>query len=305
MITSLPTFPGGRSSFFISCDTCHHNVEGEKIGMLVICNGMPRSASTWSFAVVMELLRRYKPQEEVHGNYDANVAHFLETAAVTASHLVLKSHLLDDVGRSLARVHAARVIYTWREPMDAVASSMEMFGYGFEHSFALVRDSLELLRIHRHTGNATVLSYKQIVHRPIVATELIASYLGLSDHVEIVRQVAEDMSLAQMIKKLERQGAISDKDRPNHLGLDILQQNEFEWNSLLLHHIRHGGMGYGVERLSTQQAETRERSESEIRASGGLSDRPDFLINSIQIASGVEDVAVDGTCPKLFNERLC
>ena len=222
--------------------------------MLVICNGMPRSASTWSFAVVMELLRRYKPQEEVHGNYDANVAHFLETAAATASHLVLKSHVLDYVGRTLSRVHAARVIYTWREPLDAVASSMDMFGYGFEHSFALVRDSLELLRFHRHTGNAAILSYKQIVNRPIVATELIASCLGLWDQPEIIRQVAEDMSLAQMLKRLEERGAISDRDRPNHLGLDILQQHTFEWQSLLLCHIRHGGFGYGGERLSTQQA---------------------------------------------------
>jgi hypothetical protein len=222
--------------------------------MLVICNGMPRSASTWSFAVVIELLRRYNPQEEVQGNYDTNVGHFLETASATASHLVLKSHVLDEVGRTLSRVKAARVIYTWRDPLDAVASAMDMFGYGFEHSFALVRDSLELLRFHRYAGNAAILSYKQIVNRPIVATELIASCLGLCDQPDIVRQVAEETSLAQLLRTLGERDPVSDKDRPNHIGLDIPQQSEFAWRSLLSCHIRHGGFGYGGERLSTQQA---------------------------------------------------
>jgi len=109
--------------------------------MLVFCNGMPRSASTWSYNVALGLLRR-SASGEVHGGYDDNLPRFLGSLPASAAHAVVKSHSLDSAGRSLVQLGVAKVIYTWRNLADAVASFMTMFGADFDHAIAAVAWSI-------------------------------------------------------------------------------------------------------------------------------------------------------------------
>src|SRR5580692_11035023 len=131
--------------------------------MLVLCNGMPRSASTWSFNVAMRLLRACAVGE-VHGGYDENVGRFLKNSPSSAGHLVLKYHNEDAVGTRLVQAGAARAIYTRRDPVDATASFMTMFGASFERAVAAVADSLAMYHRMAHCGQVLPLDYAVIVN---------------------------------------------------------------------------------------------------------------------------------------------
>src|SRR5260370_5451744 len=80
--------------------------------MLVFCNGMPRSGSTWSFNVVLGLLRRSFPGEEIQHGYSEAPVEFLKATPPAASHVVMKCHFLTPMARTLVRTEAAKVVYT-------------------------------------------------------------------------------------------------------------------------------------------------------------------------------------------------
>lgn len=216
--------------------------------MLVICNGMPRSASTWSYNVALALLRRSQPVCEVHGGYDENIARFLESVPSAAAHAVVKCHGLDARGRVLAQSGTAKTIYTWRDPADAAVSCMRMFDYDYERSLAVVDSSLELYNFHRQWGSALILDYEQIVSTSIEAVGRIAAFLELDVHSDAVRAVAEQTSLERVKKNTE--SLADDAHLVRHSGL------EYDPETLLHHgHIRDGSSGYGRKALTAEQSE--------------------------------------------------
>src|SRR5260370_23730798 len=133
--------------------------------MLVFCNGMPRSGSTWSFNVTLGLLRRCLPGEEIQSGYSETPVEFLKAAVPTASHVVLKCHFLTPLARALVRTRAAKVVYTSRDLPDAIASWRGIFGRRFEEGLRAAGSSLELLAFHRSDGNAATISYAELLPR--------------------------------------------------------------------------------------------------------------------------------------------
>jgi hypothetical protein len=216
--------------------------------MLVICNGMPRSASTWAFNVAVELLRRSEPGAELHSGYDESVARFLASAPPTATHIVVKCHELDARGRALAQGAAARTIYTWRDPADAVVSCMRMFGYDFERSLAAIESSLKLYLLYRRWGTALIMSYREVVEAPVEAVERIATYLGVESPSDVVSTVANETSLERMKEKVKQ---LESADEAH-----LAQTGSVAYDpETLLHpgHVRDGGFGYGREALTAEQ----------------------------------------------------
>lgn len=171
--------------------------------MLVICDGMPRSASTWSYNVVKELLHGSFPDACVHGAFADETAQFLAQAPPDASHLVMKSHSQDAVARALSKARAADVVYTHRDPADAVASAMWMFEMDFDGAVAAIESSIELLREHNRSGDALIVSYDEIVGSPRVAVERVASYLGLDAPPGLVDRVVAANSLQRVRERLD------------------------------------------------------------------------------------------------------
>jgi hypothetical protein len=216
--------------------------------MLVFCDGMPRSASTWSFNVVMQLLRRAYVGEQVHGGYGENVAEFLAAAPPTMSHVVLKCHTLDHVGRALAQTKAAKAVYTWRSVSDALASFMTMFGYDFDHALSMMHQSLELYQFHLQNGNSVTVGYREITEQPLDAIERISKYLGLQLDVQIIADIGDEMSLEQMAKKVK---AVEAKDESS---LIKLPNTIYDPETLLnQHHILDGRSGFWSEKLTIEQ----------------------------------------------------
>lgn len=217
--------------------------------MLICCNGMPRSASTWSFNVVMQLLRHTYPHSTIYGGYDEDFGRFLASAPVTVNHAVLKCHTLDAVGKALAQIGAAKFIYTWRNIEDAIASCMLMFGYSFDHSLDLIGKSLELYHFHLQHKSALVIGYAEVIKKPGPAIGRIAEYLGMDHNPNVIHLVAKETSLEAMREKVE---GLED---PSQQKLLIPIENTAYHPEHLLHprHIRNGGFGYGHKLLDTGQ----------------------------------------------------
>jgi hypothetical protein len=214
--------------------------------MLVLCNGIPRSASTWSYNVTMAVLRH--STHEVYGGYDENLHRFLGGLPSSCVHAVLKCHSLDSAGLGLAQLHAAKVIYTWRDLADATASFMTMFGVDFEHAIAVMSSSLDLYGHHRNNG-ALVLGYQGITQKPAEAVAAIASYLNVTASQELIAEIAEANSFDRMhqrvkeISSLDYNGCLIRQDRGSYDPETLLN----------LHHIRDGRTGYGPSRLNQSQ----------------------------------------------------
>lgn len=192
--------------------------EGQ-IEMLVFCNGMPRSASTWSFNVIKGLLELCFPGEPVYSGYNDAPVEMLRSAKPEARHVVMKCHSLTPLGRTLARTRAAKVVYTIRDLSDAVASGMAAFELSFEQTLSIIEPSLALQAFHRGTGNAVILHYDEIVAQPRREIQRIGEYLaGGTMTADIVEEIAARTSFERMRQKVEEinAGAV-DEDPETHL----------------------------------------------------------------------------------------
>jgi hypothetical protein len=215
--------------------------------MLVLCNGMPRSASTWSYNVAIGLLRQ-AASGEVFGGYDENLHRFLRGLPVSASHAVLKCHTLDATGIGIAQLGGARVIYTWRDLADATASFMTMFEVEFDRAIAVMASSLDLYRRHRRNG-ALILGYGTIMADPQGSVRKVAAHLHLDAHDPGITAVVHATSFARVRDRVEEIGSLD-------YGPNLIRHERSSYDpETLLHvdHIRNGGSGYGVTMLSPDQ----------------------------------------------------
>jgi Sulfotransferase domain len=215
--------------------------------MLVLCNGMPRSASTWSFNVALELLRR-TGAGSVHGDYDENAARFLKSAP-PVSHLILKSHLTDPVAVTLAQVGAASVIYTWRNVADAVVSFMRMFEVEFDRAYAVIAESLDLYRRHRRSGSALILSYRDITDDHLNSVRRVADFLRLDASAAVIAEVDRLTALENVRRKVQEVGSLENGHR-------LLRRDKTPYDPetlLNVNHILDGGTGYGRKALNASQ----------------------------------------------------
>lgn len=208
------------------------------IERIVICDGMARSASTWSFNVALMLLRSAEVGP-VQAGYDESVEAFFASLPSGTGNAVLKSHRLDQIGRRLATSGRARVVYTWREPADAVASAMAFFSWDFATACGVIERSLRLRAFHLETGSALILSYGEIVAAPAAALEQVAEYL----EVDVARGSLDEISRATSLESMRaRADAVESTGGPGHDPESLLHPG----------HVRDGG-SYGRDVLTAEQ----------------------------------------------------
>jgi Sulfotransferase domain len=146
---------------------------------LILCTGMPRSGSTWSFNACMSLLESTHPDASIVGFYSADIRAVL--AERSADYLVIKCHNVDEAGHGAIRRGECRTIYTYRDPCEAVASLMVVFAHvSFDEALASIKASLEFMTFQRLYGDALFLSYTELNETPQQAIRKIADHLGLA-----------------------------------------------------------------------------------------------------------------------------
>jgi hypothetical protein len=207
---------------------------------------MPRSASTWSFNVVRRLMAHLESGRGVHAGYNEDVGEFLASVPAGVTHAVVKCHGLHAAGRALARAGDAKVVFTWRDPADAVASCMRMYGCDFRTALDRVTPAMEVHRFHRQTGTALILEYDRIVHAGAEMVERVRRYLGLEDRPGVAHVVAEELSLDRMRER--------SRSLPEAAVL-VARSGVPHDPTTLLHpgHVIDGSSGYGRRLLTARQ----------------------------------------------------
>lgn len=216
--------------------------------MVVLCDGMARSGSTWSFNVALRLIKLCHPDRKTFGFYTENSAVFAAAVRPRSSHLVVKSHDLAPSAYELCRAGAIKAIYTWRHPYDATLSGMRMFGHSLDQSLGILRNALRVWSFHLATGSACIVPYESIVREPSAAINSIASYLGLHVEPGEVCQIAEETSHEQL-RSFSQQVAVLEPSR-------LVRRDGLVYDRVsLLHqnHIRDGRIGHGAGILDSQQ----------------------------------------------------
>lgn len=216
--------------------------------MVVLCDGMPRSGSTWAFNVALKLLRSSDLNRRTFGFYNENPAVHAAAVKPRFSNLVIKAHTVDPSSRELCRTRALQAIYTWRNPYDVVASSLRMFGFSVEHWTAVLQASLGVWSFHRATNSACIVSYDTIVNQPAAGIANIADYLGLSIEPRRMDVIAEEVSFGNL-RHFSQHVDQLDPER-------VVRKDGYVFDrETLLHqsHIRNGATGYGSRTLERSE----------------------------------------------------
>jgi hypothetical protein len=219
--------------------------------MVVLCDGMVRSGSTWSFNVALSLLRLSDPHRRPFGFYNENPAVHLAAVRPRQAHLVIKSHNLDPSAHELCRSGAIKAIFTWRHPYDVIASAMRMFGSSLDHWIGVLRNALRVWSFHRATGSACILPYESIIRTPLASIDSIAVFLGIQIEPKLLCQIAEATSLERLREFSQRVNRLEP--------LRLFRKDGYLYDRrTLLHqnHILDGGIGYGAGVLNPAQLQT-------------------------------------------------
>ena len=214
----------------------------------VLCNGMIRSGSTWSYNVALKLLR-VAVGDAVYGDYNENAAAFLESVPPAVAYRVVKCHMLDGLARTWIESGKAKVIYTCRDLADAAASFMRMFDFDFDHTFSALQGALELYRMHRESGKALILGYQGIISRPLESIASISRYLDVAVSPEIVGRIGDQTSLDSARARVTELKSGIDADKLVRFDRFVHDRETL----LNLDHIRDGSSGYGRALLTEEQ----------------------------------------------------
>ncbi|HEX4809233.1 MAG TPA: sulfotransferase [Bryobacteraceae bacterium] len=217
--------------------------------MLLFCDGMPRSASTWVYNVAFALLKTTFPAADIRRAVYVSPA-TLDATEHGADWAIMKCHRLDDHTRAVFRAGRARAIYTHRDIYDAMASYLMMFRVSFDFSLATMLDSLDSYDFHCETGNFLCVDYESIVNKSEDVIQRIARFLDLSVPESEIALIAESHSL-QAIKELSANLKQNGQDRLIRDSLSCYDP-ETQWH---VRHVRNGGIGYGHKYLLPWQIE--------------------------------------------------
>ena len=216
--------------------------------MFVLCDGMIRSGSTWSFNVALNLVRLADPNRKTFGLYNDDPRVLLAAVRPRSSNLVIKSHSLDPALHDPCCSGKVKSIFTWRHPYDAFASAVQMFGRSTDYWMWSMRSALRIWSFHRATASACIIPYESIIKSPLASVARVASYLEIEAGPQALRRIAEITSLKHLREFSHRIGELEDRRLIRKDG--CLYDRE---TLLHQHHIRNGGIGYGRELLSSAQ----------------------------------------------------
>lgn len=230
--------------------------------MIIFCSGMPRSASTWSYNVCYRLLLEQSQESLIHASFSDDFRGCVDRLDGSQRDLLLKCHRLDPLARSLILLKGGFSVYTYRNPFDAIVSSMRMFDQSFETAYTFVASSLDLFRFHKEAGlQCCLIPYTQVVNAPLMAVTAIQELLGIQISAALLEQISSETGLENMrrISDGVESEAMHSVKTPEGLSYD---------RRTLLHrnHIRDGSCGYGRRMLSAEQQRQVETTFAELLA---------------------------------------
>jgi hypothetical protein len=162
----------------------------EKMREGAIVLGMRRSGSTLAFNLVRELLTKELENGILRTTYaDGDAAdRFVETARLTSSAFVLKTHASGPLVDTLIAAGRVGSIYTWRDPRDAIVSQMNFLKSTFTEAMDMVTTSLFQFE---QSWSRYCLEIPYLELYPLTSTLIynIANYLDIPCSGELVNRL--------------------------------------------------------------------------------------------------------------------
>ena len=167
--------------------------------MLILCTGMLRSASTWSYNVCRLLLEAQ--DMEFKGGFvgeGQEVDDFIEQYGLDHQHLLLKSHKPGPKSIQYITDGKAYSIYTYRDPRDSLCSGMQFSGVDF--SSLLIDGVRNLHALNFYQDKSLFVRFDHVKIHPIQEIERISRYLGFAFESSVYEKIAAATSLERSKK---------------------------------------------------------------------------------------------------------
>jgi glycosyltransferase involved in cell wall biosynthesis len=232
--------------------------------MLVVCAGMPRSASTWQYQVASELVERKGL------GLRAGFVPSSTLRPATEGWQVVKWHDADPGYAAALASGAARALYSYRDLRDVVFSAMHKTATDFDELVVrgrFVETAIANDAFWRSQPGVLAQEYDAILSDPCAGVRAIAAHLGIAVDEGEVAAVAAACSAAanraraaQLREELASRGV--DLADPRH-ALRHDGRTQVHWN-----HIRDGAPGWRELATPAQRRELRDRCGSWLIANG-------------------------------------
>ena len=170
--------------------------------MIILCLGLPSSASTWAFNIVRALLAPKNP--DMLGVFAETAEAFQQAVAPGTTDVILKAHTLDDALFRTIEASDSPAIITWRDPRDAAVSMAQRSGHDVRSSTAAVQRSaactLSLMRLNRK--NQLTLHYADDYMNRIETIRDIARCLKVPAPPALVDRLFQSLKTDSLRKSL-------------------------------------------------------------------------------------------------------
>ena len=174
----------------------------------VLCAGLPRSASTWLFNAVADLLRSSAGAAPDDASATVEQFHAESMDAFPElrelpDYLVVKTHLAPPSMRLLWRIAEGPVLITVREPRDAVASLMSAFSFTFDAAFKVVESAAACMVELALLGTPLILRYEDRFFDREETMATLALHLGAAVSTDSAAEIFNSLSREAVATKIE------------------------------------------------------------------------------------------------------
>jgi Sulfotransferase domain len=163
---------------------------------LVLCTGILRSGSTWSFNVCRLMAKVVAGREKLplwtgYMLPEQSEPFFQRFGDSQPGPTVVKAHSLGPRGMEVLHAGKARAICTFRDPRDCVASMMTFANRPFDDAVSSISEALLVLESVMRSGHALPIRYEDMLGDPRGQIGRINGFLGLSLEAAILGRIDE------------------------------------------------------------------------------------------------------------------
>lgn len=179
--------------------------------MIILCTGMFRSGSTWSFNIVKSIIEINHENKSIFSEYNESLQSTIVEHSMEFDNLVIKCHKIDTFGKGMIKHGCTKVIYTYREPLEALTSLMQKFNFTFALALDSIKESLELMQFQKKYSNVLILSYNEIISKSESSIKKITQHLDAELTDDAIRELAIEFN-KDNVKKNSNKISKSDKN---------------------------------------------------------------------------------------------
>jgi hypothetical protein len=141
--------------------------------------GTPRSASTWTFNIVRELLSPRIGTGNLRSIFAENLRTIVRNGDLANNTIIVKSHRITPAMMSLYRLSGAPIIISFRDPRDIIVSAMRFQNQQFDTALEYVTEYIECVLLYAGQDHL-FLRYEDRFFEDRATLDRIAGKLGIT-----------------------------------------------------------------------------------------------------------------------------